>query len=130
MKPEQILQINFINWINYHYPDIGDLTYHFANERKCTPQQGVLLRRMGVKRGVADLFIAYPRAQTNFSGLWLELKTETGKLTKEQREFLEKMRAQGYCASCAWGIEQAKDIFLAYINNNPYVAVSPAVTSM
>ena len=41
---------------------------------------------MGVKAGVSDLFLAYPNP--NFHGLWIELKSEKGKKSPEQKHWL------------------------------------------
>lgn len=113
MKPEQVAQVNFINWINYHYPDIGkNDTHHFANERKCTVMEGRLLKRMGVTKGVADIFVGIP--QNGFHGLWIELKVGKGKVSREQKAFLENKVKRGYYAVAVWGEEGAKDLFLKY----------------
>ena len=114
LEPEQIDQINLMNWIKHNYPEIAEDTYHFANERKCTIQQGALLKRMGVKRGVSDIFIPIPRKGK--SGLWIELKVGKGQPTKEQKEFLARMIVNGFEAVCVWGWEAAKEIIIAYFS--------------
>lgn len=113
MTPETIEQINFINWVNRHLPEIAQDTHHFANERKCSIQQGRLLKRMGVKKGVADIFIAVPK--NGYAGLWIELKVGNNKPTKEQQAFLARKISRGYSAVCVWGWEAAKDIVLSYL---------------
>ncbi len=59
-KNECIHHINTVNWFKYHYPELEEDFHHFANERKCSPMQGNLLKRMGVKKGVSDFFLALP----------------------------------------------------------------------
>lgn len=70
--------------------------YHFANERKCGVVQGKILKRKGVKKGVADCFLPRPSQGQGFSGLWIELKIYPRKATIEQVEFLVDRRAEGY----------------------------------
>ena len=53
---EQIDHINIVNWFNYQFPELSEDLHHFANERTCSVQQGRILKRMGVKRGVSDFF--------------------------------------------------------------------------
>lgn len=114
MQPEQAEHINVVNWFNYQFPDLQDDFHHFANERRCSIQQGRLLKRMGVKRGVSDFFLAIPL--NNKSGLWLELKVGKNKPTKEQVEFLERKLARGYEAIVAWGFDEAKDRITSYLS--------------
>lgn len=78
---------------------------HIANERKCSPQYGAKLKRLGVLKGVSDIFI--PRANKSFYGLWIELKTATGRPTKEQINFIIKMIDEGYQGIICYGAEQA-----------------------
>ena len=93
------------------YPAIEANTYHFANERRCTIQQGRLLKRMGVKRGVSDLFIATPMPQHHKYGLWIEIKCAKNTPTKEQKAFLEKQIQNNFAAACCWEIDAV--IFVA-----------------
>ncbi len=115
MNPEQIAQINLINWFKFTYPDYEDDIYHFANERVCSIQQGRTLKKMGVKKGVADFFIAVP--QKNKSGLWIELKVNGNKPTQEQKEFLARMTLRGFLAVCALSENDAKIIIKSYMDN-------------
>ncbi len=114
LKPEQIAHINIVNWFNHNYPDYADDLHHFANERKCTITEGRTLKRMGVKKGVADFHLAL--ATKNYAGLWLELKVGSGKLSDEQRYFLARKSSRGYCALAVLGEESAKEIIKSYLN--------------
>lgn len=114
LNPEQIDHINFLNWFNEAFPALEEDIHHFANERKCSIQQGKLLKRMGVKKGVADFFLALPCG--GYHGLWMELKVGKGKLSPEQKRFLAKKTARGYMAVAVWGEEAAKAVTLTYLN--------------
>lgn len=113
-ESEFSIHIAVVKWFNLQYPILADDFHHFANERRCTPREGYTLKRMGVKRGVPDFFLAYPR--NNYAGLWLELKSKNGKLSAEQKLFLERKSQNGYAASCAWSFEQAQDIINKYLS--------------
>lgn len=113
LQAEQIEHINVVNWFNYQFPELADDFHHFANERRCSIQQGRTLKRMGVKRGVADFFLAVPLGGK--SGLWLELKVGKNKPTKEQMDFLARKAARGYEAFIVWGFDAAKEMILAYL---------------
>ncbi len=118
LQAEQVDHIKVVNWFDYHYPELAEDFHHFANERKCTPQQGMILKKMGVRRGVADFFLAVPA--NGYSGLWIELKVGKGKLSPEQKDFINRKNARGYHAIAVWGFEMAKEvisIYLKYINS-------------
>lgn len=112
---EQAEQINIVNWFNYQYPELKDDLHHFANERKCSVQTGRTLKRMGVKKGVADFFLAV--GCDGFFGLWIELKVGKGKLSPEQITFLERKNSKGYLALSVWGFDAAKELITAYLHN-------------
>lgn len=78
---------------------------HVANERKTSPMMGALLKRMGVRAGVSDLF--FPRGNKTFSGLWLELKAPNGKVSPVQAKFMCDMVNEGYCCQIAYSPAEA-----------------------
>jgi VRR-NUC domain len=112
---ERIHHINTINWFKHHYPELDDDFHHFANERRCSPQEGRMLKLMGVKKGVADFFLALPL--NGKAGLWIELKVDKNKPSKEQQAFLNRKAQRGYEAICVWGTEAAREAIKAYLKN-------------
>lgn len=114
LKPEDILHINVVNWFNYKYPEFKDDLHHFANQRKCSQIEGRLLKRMGVKKGVSDLFLGVPT--NDYHGLWVELKTKQGVLSKEQEEFLKRKNERGYLAVVTYGETEAQEAFSKYLS--------------
>jgi len=114
MHPEQILQVNLMAWIEHNYPEVIDDVYHFANERKCSIQQGRLLKRMGVRPGVADIFISVSRG--TFKGAWIELKEGKDKPSQAQKEFLARMTVNGYFCACVTGLEAAQAVIKTYLS--------------
>lgn len=120
---ERIDHINTINWFKHHFPELEDDLHHFANERRCSPQEGAMLKRMGVKRGVADFFLALP--QNGKAGLWIELKVGSNKPSKEQKAFLERKTQRGYECACVWGTEEAREVINKYLMS--YIASNSKV---
>ncbi len=115
LKAEQAEHINIVNWFNYQYPKLSEDLHHFANERRCSIQEGRTLKRMGVKKGVADFFLAIPI--NGKGGLWLELKVGKNKPTKEQMEFAKRKLMRNYEFAFVWGFEAAREIIKAYLGS-------------
>lgn len=125
LKPEEIDHINLISWFNYQFPELYADFHHFANERYLIPtvsgshwQVGRKLKRMGVKAGVADFFLAIPSTDKdgNFkAGLWIELKVNKNKPSPAQKEFLARKIVMGYEAVCVLGWEAGKEAILTYL---------------
>lgn len=107
---ESIEQIKVVEWLR-QCTKIPFL--HIAGERKCSPQYGAFLKRMGVLSGVSDLF--FPRSNHSHKGMWLELKTLKGKPSLNQIQFLADMEKEGYFGVVCYGSEEAiKTIKLFY----------------
>ena len=105
LQPETLEQIAVMEWLRWTHPDIVDCVMHIPNERKQNKIWGLVLAHMGVLPGASDLFIAVPRKM--FHGMFLEMKTKKGRLTENQKTFLQDMKSQGYHASAAYGSDDA-----------------------
>jgi hypothetical protein len=100
-KEEHSIQSKVVRWASWNiknYPDL-DLLMAFPNERR----GGTKLSRMkeisyfleeGLKPGAPDLFLSV--AKHGYHGFYLETKTPTGKLSKEQRRVSKLLVQQGY----------------------------------
>jgi hypothetical protein len=102
-------QTRLMDWtkqpsVRGQYPDLKYL-FHIPNERP-DKIQAALLKRMGVKPGVPDVFLPVPRG--GYHGLWIELKVDGGKPSKEQRDWLEYLNGAGYCALLCYGWQTAQ----------------------
>lgn len=64
---------------------------------KLSPRYGADRKARGVKKGIGDFLIIAPGPNV----LFIEVKTATGRMTPEQREFAEAMHAvQAWCVLC------------------------------
>lgn len=115
--------INIVNWFNFEFPDLVDDFHHFANERRCSIQEGRTLKRMGVKKGVADFFLAIPL--NGKAGLWIELKVGKNKPSPEQLAFAERKIKRQYAFAFVWGFQAAKDAISTYLK--PLLAKSDGI---
>ncbi|UPY96975.1 VRR-NUC domain-containing protein [Pectobacterium sp. 21LCBS03] len=68
-------QVALIEWADKTVIDgikIGDYLLHIPNEGKRGPKAARDAKRLGVRAGVPDLFLALPHG--GYSGLWIEMK--------------------------------------------------------
>lgn len=79
------------------------------------------LRAEGVKSGVPD--ICLPVASGPFHGLYIELKTRTGRPSETQRRWVAALSRQGYRAEICRGWGQARTVIEEYLG--PAETVDP-----
>jgi hypothetical protein len=115
MLSERQEQEVVIKWIEMQYPFLRNHTIYIMNEKKCSKFVGQKLNKQGRLPGASDLFIAYPT--NKYYGLFIEMKSEIGKPTKVQLEFLDRMAKVGYFTCCCPGADNAIATIKAYLEN-------------
>jgi len=108
---EEAIHKAIMDWVRLK-PTIKKLVMHFPNEGKRTPSFGRLMKEMGMRAGVSDLFISM--ARHGYHGAWIELKTKQGVVSPAQVEFLEDMRQQGYYTVICRSIEDGIKVIERY----------------
>jgi hypothetical protein len=100
-------QAKVILWANQNRARLPDLRWLFH-----TPNGGMRDKRvagqmvaLGVKRGVPDLLM--PVARDAYVGLAAEMKTDEGRLTKDQVEWLDHFERQGWLTAVWRSADQA-----------------------
>lgn len=88
--------------------------FHIPNES--VGGQGWLIRnrQMGVKAGVPDLF--YPVPARGYHGMFIEMKTKAGRISKSQAKWIKALETVGYKCVVAHGWEEARDALIDYMN--------------
>ena len=114
---EQQHQIYVIQWsqqptIREKYPELAML-FHIANERSDKVQASIL-KKMGVKKGVPDLCLPVPSGK--YHGLFIEMKTDTGRASAEQLWWISHLEANGYAAAVCYGWNRAVEVLEWYLN--------------
>lgn len=114
--------MTFVQWFELVHPKIELI--HIANgelrdsNRQRAMMRGRKLKRMGVKKGVWDIFM--PGVF-----LWVEMKRQKGgRLTPEQRAFKERREAEGYVCLVANGWLDGKEKVEQFLKGEiPYLSL-------
>lgn len=88
--------------------------YHIANEGKRTRYTGDLLKRMGMRTGFPDLCV--PVAKGKYHGFYIEMKSASGKPTKDQISWLKCLKTNGYATAICYGASEAIELIDKYMN--------------
>lgn len=115
---EETEQILLFQWRDIAVKTIPELRWLHSslNGVPLSPGLASKMRRMGMTRGVVDVFL--PIVRNGYSGLYIEMKRSNGvpsHLSASQKEFLAFAREQGYRAEWCKGWIPARDLILEYL---------------
>lgn len=104
LSEEGMCCLAFADWLRAHKIKF----LHIPNEGRRHPLEGLAQKALGLNPSASDYLItsrvpAYPGAR----GVFLEMKSLTGKLTDGQREFLRSMSDEGYITTSCHGGDEA-----------------------
>ena len=79
--------------------------------------QASMLKATGLRTGYPDLIL--DKARGGYHGLRIEMKTlKGGTVSPEQREWIDYLRAEGYCAEVCRGRDEAMAVISSYMLGN------------
>lgn len=100
-------QIGFVSWFEDRFK--GVRIFHIPNGGHRSMSVAKKLKAEGVKPGVPDLFVPHWR-------LWIEMKrTKGGRLSEEQKDWIEYLEGIGYSAIVANGATEASRKVLEWL---------------
>lgn len=121
-------QIAVVQWASlYCVPNtkhrISDYLIAVPNEGRRSPRSGNKFRKLGMKAGVSDLFLAYP--QNSIHGLWIEMKKQRQHFESErqadnaetviQKVWRDRMESIGYMGRVCYGADHAIHTICIYL---------------
>lgn len=74
---------------------------------------GIRLKRTGLKPGVPDIFL--PVARGKYFGMFIEMKSDKGRVQENQKEWHAALKAQGYQVEVCQGCDQAVKAITNYL---------------
>lgn len=116
LRSEDTEQIAVIQWAQYNtgrYPELKWL-YHCPNGGSRNQREAIKFKQMGVKAGVSDLCLPYPKGA--YCGLYIEMKYGKNRQQSTQKEFLADMAAAGHFVATCYSAELAVRVIQEYCN--------------
>ena len=107
-------QIKIFNWARYvdKRPELA-LLHSIPNGGYRAIGEASRLKASGVLAGVPD--ICLPVARGGYHGLYIELKTSTGRVSADQKIVIARLQEQGYQVEICRGAEEAIDTIKKYL---------------
>lgn len=113
---ESVEQQSLFHWVALQtgtHPELA-LLYHIPNGGARSRATAGRLKAEGVRAGVPDLCLPVPRGP--YHGLYVELKRrDGGRVSPAQRDWMQRLRAQGYETAVCHGWEEAAETIIAYL---------------
>lgn len=121
-KPREIEsaeQAALIDWswlVSYRGEKLGESITHVPNEGKRGFKAQSDFKKLGGSKGYPDLIIDI--AAGGYHGLRIEMKSPKGfssSVSKEQKEWIDRLNRRGYLAVVCYGFEEAKQVIVDYL---------------
>ena len=104
-KSEDDEQAALFQYASYQKEIEWSLLFAIPNGGYRKIKTGIQLKRTGLKPGVPDIFL--PVGRGVYHGLFIEMKSEKGTVRKNQKEWHDALRTQGYKVEVCRGCDQA-----------------------
>ena len=120
LRSEDTEQINVMEWAVWQtgrYPELKWL-HHIPNGGSRNKAEAVKFKQLGVKSGVSDLCLPYPKGI--YCGLYIEMKYGDGRHQESQKEFLCDMAAAGHYVATCYTASDAIDLLTEYCMLDAY----------
>lgn len=108
-------QITIFQWADATkgvWPELGML-HAIPNGGLRSARTAARLKKEGVKPGVPDMFLPVPRGK--WHGLYIELKASKGKVSENQKAWINALHALGYYTSVCFGADAAINRIQEYL---------------
>ena len=113
MATEHQEQVAVVQWFRLAYPKL--IIFSIPNGGVRNIGTAVKLKSEGVLAGVADLFLMQPNIHHH--GMFIEMKAAKGKVSEQQKYFLEQAKAKGYAACVCYSFEEAQAAITNYLRD-------------
>ena len=112
-QSEHAHQVTLVNWFDREYPEFEGILFAIPNGGLRAKRVAEQLKREGLRKGVPDMMLPVPKGE--YAGLFIELKAEGGRPTKEQKVWVPRLNELGYLAVFSYGWESAAETISDYL---------------
>lgn len=114
-KGEWGIQKAIIEWWDWqHHADKDLLVCHQNGSVNYGGFKGKIMQDMGVRPGIPDLQLLMARGQ--WIGLFVEVKSDDGTLSKVQKIYHGRLIEQGYCVRTCKSLDECIEIIKNYLS--------------
>lgn len=106
-----------ISWVKFN-PKLKPFIFAIPNGGKRDAWEAAHLKAQGVLAGVCDLFLMLPC--NGYHGLFIEMKGKDGRLTDNQKTFINNATYVGYDVCVAYNWLEAKHKIVSYLKHSVY----------
>lgn len=110
---EHNIQVKVVQYVRTFYPEV--IIAAIPNGAGTTAKNRLHLYTEGMLSGMPDLFIAH--AAKGFHGMFIELKTDIGVESKEQKVIRKRLNDAGYLVFVARSDRTAIDLIEDYLSD-------------
>lgn len=112
---EELEQETLFMWTRSNeskYPELK-LLLHIPNGGQRPLSEAKRFKAQGVKAGVPDLLL--PVACNGYHGLFIEMKSMSGRASKDQLYWIDELNKEGYLAVICYGWTEAANKIMEYL---------------
>lgn len=107
-------QVSFFQWLKFQHPAVDCVTFAVPNGGQRNIVVAKKLKAEGVKAGIPDICCALPVG--GYHALFIEMKAEGGRVSKEQAERITELKKNGYAVCVCYGFTEARDCMERYLS--------------
>ena len=112
---ESEIQRTCVAWFRLLHPCIANLLFAVPNGGKRSKVEASIMKAEGTTAGVADLLLLVPNQQHH--ALCIEMKTENGRQSSNQKMWQKAVTEQGYQYSVCHSFEEFQETVNGYLSN-------------
>lgn len=112
---EAQLQTACVRWFRLQFSRYSQLLFHIPNGGSRNIIEAKRFKEMGVVAGIPDLFLSV--AKKGFHGLYIEMKSDRGRLNDNQKEIHILLRNQGFAVEVCNNFDDFVRIIFEYLGD-------------
>ena len=122
-EEEHNIQCACVRWFNFQWPEYRGLLFAVPNGGARSKATAGKLKAEGVVAGVSDLILLVPKFvkakdegwYNTIHALCIEMKTEKGRQSPEQKDWQERVEAHGYKYAVCHSLDEFMNTINSYL---------------